>query len=242
MEPNIDTSRIALKLVLILSTLLVAMDIFEIYYAFQQMNNIAKKIEYYAFENCVKYHIITQITFTGFATFAGISAFFMSLGLIIDYNFFSEKVIDTFLYWNYLVFGPYLLTSCILGFCYFNYVSYICDSRDMRISYISFSTLMALLICFFLSFAITCGYSIVQVAYKLLHSIRFHPRGNRFLGRCFWRYVLSRDRGNRQEIQEIHENRDMIELQQNNENNNNNNNNNINNNYEFDNNNANEQT
>ena len=159
MDQNLDTSRIALKLVLILSTLLVSMDIFEIYYAFQQMSIIAHKIDYYTFENCVKYHIITQITFTGFATFAGISAFFMSLGLIIDYNFFSDKVIDTFLYWNYIVFGPYLLTSCILGFCYFKYVAYICDSRDMSQFYISFSTLMALIICFFLSFAITCGYS-----------------------------------------------------------------------------------
>jgi len=206
MEPNIDTSRIALKLVLILSTLLVGMDIFEIYYAFQQMNLIAGKIDSYIFENCVKYHIITQITFTGFATFAGISAFFMSLGLIINYNFFSEKVIDTFLYWNYLVFGPYLLASCVLGFCYFNYVSYVCDSSDMSTSYISFSTLMALIICFFLSFAITCGYSIIQVGYKLLHSIRFNQRGSRFLGRCFWRYVLSRDRENPRELEQANNN------------------------------------
>lgn len=187
-----DTSRMALKIVLILSILLVTMDLFEIYYSFVHMKSSSNKLNTHVFEGCVKYHILSQIFFTVFATFAGLSACLMSLGLLIDYDFFSFKVIDTFLYWNYIIFGPYLLATCMLGYFNFKRVVFNCDPHNLDARYINFSTLMALFICLFLSLIITFAFTIIQNFKILIQSIRFRPDGNRVLGRLFWDYVLNR--------------------------------------------------
>lgn len=192
MEPR-DTSRMALKIVFSLSLLLVAMDSFEVYYSFKHLHQSSQQLSPDFFESCIKYHVLGQIFFTLFATFAGLSACIMALGLLINYEFFSFKAIDTFLYWNYLIFGPYLLSSCVLAYIYWGEIIYNCDPKDINNKYINFSTLMALLICFILSTIITFGYSILNTFQTLIQSIRFRPDGNRVIGRLFWDYVIHRE-------------------------------------------------
>jgi hypothetical protein len=192
MEPR-DTSRMALKIVFSLSLLLVAMDSFEVYYSFKHLHQSSQQLTPDFFESCIKYHVLGQIFFTLFATFAGLSACVMALGLLINYEFFSFKAIDTFLYWNYLIFGPYLLSSCVLAYLYWGEIVYNCDPKDINNKYINFSTLMALLICFILSTIITFGYSILHTFQSLIQSIRFRPDGNRVIGRLFWDYVIHRE-------------------------------------------------
>jgi hypothetical protein len=137
--------------------------------------------------------------FTLFATFAGISAFFMSLGLLINYEFFSNKLLETFLDWNYLIFGPYLLAACILGYVNFGFIAFNCDRTDISQKYINFSTLMALIICFLLSIIITIMYSFIKGATVMVLSITFREGGLRCLGRRFWSYVFyRRDAGEEQ--------------------------------------------
>jgi hypothetical protein len=160
-DPNFDTSRVALKIVFILSLLLVTMDIFELYFAYLHLRKQAFNVDLETFENCIKYHVISQMFFTMFATFAGISACIMSLGLLINYEFFAVKVSDSFLNFNYLTFGPYLFACSLLGFYYFNDVSFNCDPKDVSKKYLNFSTLIALIVCFLLSFIITSRIEII---------------------------------------------------------------------------------
>lgn len=190
MDDNIETSRVALKIVFILSLLLVTMDFFEIYFSWAHLVETSKTLDIDIFERCVKYHIISQLFFTMFATFAGLSACLMSLGLIINYEVISMKFIDVFLYWNYLIFGPYLLGICILGFFYINNVAYNCDVNDYNKRYLNLSTILAIIVCFIMSLVITIGYSVFLALYKMLNSVRFTNNGNRLIGRLFWRYVL----------------------------------------------------
>jgi hypothetical protein len=195
MEDNPDTSRVALKIVFILSLLLVSMDIFEFYFEYMRLKEMSVKFDAWLFEECIKYHALSQMFFTFFATFAGISATFMSMGLLINYEFFSYKVIDTFLYYNYLIFGPYLLAACTLGFMNYEEVLYNCDSRQLTgKKVLNFSTLLALVVCTGMSMVLTFGYSIFYGCRKMINSIRFLPDGNYYLGRVFWKYVLSRNR------------------------------------------------
>lgn len=195
MEENQETSRVALKIVFILSLLLVSMDIFEFYFEYIRLKEMSVKFDAWLFEECIKYHALSQMFFTFFATFAGISATFMSMGLLINYEFFSYKVIDTFLYYNYLIFGPYLLAACTLGFINYEEVLYNCDSRQLTgKKVLNFSTLLALVVCTGISLVLTFGYAIFYGCRKMINSIRFLPDGNYYLGRVFWKYVLGRNR------------------------------------------------
>jgi len=210
MDDGLDNSRVALKIVLVLSLLLVLMDFMEIYFSFLHLKEASLKFEFYVFENCIKFHILSQIVFTAFATFAGMSALIMSLGLLINYQYFSTKLIDTFMYWNYLIFGPYLLTACIIGYVNFGMVAFNCDPKDINQKYINFSTLLALVICFLLSIIITMLYSFLFAARKMLLSITFREGGWKLIGRLFWKYVFTRtnrpnlDRDNLNSLQDEH--------------------------------------
>lgn len=185
-------SRVALKIVFVLSLLLVTMDIMEIYFAYSHLISISQTTSPVIFENCVKYHLLAQIFFTLFATLAGTSACFLSLGLLIDYEIFTMKFIDTFLYFNYLIFGPYLLAACCLGYYNFNLIAFTCDPNDLSKRHVNFSTVIALIICLLLSFLLTFSYSVFYSIKKLINSVRFTTNGNYYLGRVFWRYVLDR--------------------------------------------------
>lgn len=195
MEPNEqrNSTGVALKVVFFLSLLLVSMDTFEVIYSYNHLNQNGKSLDRNFFEDCIKYHVIGQIFFTLFATFAGMSACFMSAGLLINYEFFATKALDTFLYWNYLIFGPYLLSSCVLAYFYLNEVIYNCDPKDVTRKYLNFSTLMALIICFVISTLITFTYSFLNTIQHLISSVRFNSEGNRVIGRLFWDYVIHRE-------------------------------------------------
>ena len=119
MDNNEDTTRTALKIVLILSLILVSMDLLEVYFSFLNLNRAIKLIDLSLFEECYKYHILSQIGFTIFATFSGLSAFMMSLGLLANYDLFVIKILDTFMFMNYMIFGPLLLSASLLGCFYF---------------------------------------------------------------------------------------------------------------------------
>lgn len=217
-----DSSRVALKIVFGLSLVLVLMDSYEIYFSYSHLVQYSKTFDPEIFNSCIKYHVFGQIFFTFFATFAGLSACLMALGLLVNYEFFATKGIETFIYLNYLVFGPYLLSSCFLAYCYWDKVIYNCDSKDYSKKYLNFSSLMALLICFVLSVIITFGYTIISSFQVLLQSVRFRPEGNRVIGRLFWDYIIHREVNESNPINNINVNNNNI--------NHNNNQNQINNN------------
>jgi hypothetical protein len=192
MDDNIETSRIALKIVLFLSTILVAMDILEVYFAFLNLKKASGLFDLHTFEECLKYHILSQIFFTLFATFSGVSALLMSLGLLVNYEIFIHKALDTFMYMNYMIFGPYLLGACLLGFFYFEEVVYNCSKLDFNDKFLNLSTLFALCICFVISLVISVGYSILSSIHFLLKSVNNNEDGSRWLRRLFWWSVFTR--------------------------------------------------
>lgn len=193
---NDDNSMMAIKVVMIISLVLISMDILEVYFSFANLKIASEKFGLDIFENCIKYHIISQMVFTLFATFAGISAFIFSLFLLLDSELFITKMYKSFLHWNHLIFGPYLLTVSVLGFVYFNQICYNCDPNDLSRKYINVSTIMSLAICFLVSSLISITFSFCYATRKILLSIRFRPGGWRFLGRYFWNYIRNHNNDN----------------------------------------------
>jgi hypothetical protein len=192
MDDNLETSRIALKIVLFLSAILVTMDFVEVYFAYLNLRKAMVLFDQITFEECLKYHILSQIFFTLFATFSGISAFLMSLGLLVNFDAFIHKALDTFMYMNYMIFGPFLLGASLLGYFYFEEVVYNCDKLDYNRKFLNLSTLFALCICFLVSLIITVGYSVLYSLHYLLLSINNRSEGSAWLRKLFWWSVFTR--------------------------------------------------
>lgn len=181
-------SKLSLKIVVALSSILVSMDFLEIYYSFGHLKAAKIKYNQEVFESCIQYNILSQIVFTLFAALAGISAFILSIGLLYNSDYFSEKLSRTYLYFNYVVFGPYLLSAAIFGIIYFNKVIFTCD-HSMTFHKFNISNLMSLIACFLLSCGITLGYSFFYSIRFIFLSIRFKKGGFKLLGKFFWYYV-----------------------------------------------------
>ena len=137
MDDSEETTRSALKIVLILSIILVTMDIMEVYYTFINLDKAISVLELNIFQHCYKYHILSQMVFTIFATFSGLSALIMSLGLLYNYEFFVNKALECFMYLNYMIFGPFLLAACMLGYLNYSDVLYNCERLNLYRKYIN---------------------------------------------------------------------------------------------------------
>ena len=195
MENEVDVPRISLIVVLFVSLTLVVMDFVEIYYSFFNLKTLSIKIEKNIFDNCLKFQILTQIVFAGFASLAGISAFFMSLGFLVNYRYFNDKLMDTFMFNNYVIFGPYLLGTCLVSLFYFNEILYNCD-RDFKEKNFNFATFITILMCMVISVLITLSHSIYNNVYFMIDSIRTGPQGNKFVGKVFWKIAIGRNNSN----------------------------------------------
>lgn len=207
MDGGEDNLRMALQIVFVLSSILVFMDLLELYVSYYSLIDYSAKLLPQIFDQCVKYHIITQMFFTVFATLAGFSACIMSIGLLINSNFFAVKLLDAFMYYNFYAFGPFLLSSTILSFIYFGQVTYNCDANDFSKQYLNFSTVICIIIAFIFSFIISVGYTAVGSFDLFNDSIKFNPEGNYVLGKIFWKYVFNRAN------ETIHVNQDNDHLQ-----------------------------
>ncbi len=193
-ETNQNSSIIALKIIMFLSLILVGMDLLEVYFSYVSLKTFSIEFNDIIFEECIKYHLFTQMVFTIFATMAGLSAFIMSAGILINENFFGFTALETFLNLNFTIFGPYLFIMSIFGFTYYDKILYNCSKEDFSIKHLNFSTLLAVIICFFISFFITFVYSFFEGYHIMVGSIRLNRHGYRFIGKLFWKYVFYRRR------------------------------------------------
>ena len=130
--------------------------------------------------------------FTAFAAFAGIRACIMSFFMLFNYLFFINKLIETFMFYNFYAFGPILLGLSTFGFIYFDKVCNICDNDDYTKQYINFVTVLCLVITFLVSLLITVWYSAVGAFDLFNNSIRFTSDGNYIIGKLFWKIVFNR--------------------------------------------------
>ena len=187
-----NSSMSALKIIFILSISLVLMDVVEAYFTFTSLVESSKKLSAETFQACIKYQSFAEIFFAFFGSLAGISVTILTLGIIINLQYFFDKILDTFFYFNYCVFGPYLLTSTLLGFYYYDNIAYVCDSHDIKTKYLNVTIIFCLFFAFFMSMFITLGTSAVNITNTVIKSVRFEEGGNYLIGKLFWRFIRRR--------------------------------------------------
>ena len=134
MEDNsaIFARNIILNIIFFLTLLIVILDFVQLY---DSINSLKKYIESdkfneMYFEECIKYQSFSEIIFGFFGSIAGISACVVGFSLIVNFEYFVEKCLKTFCYFNYVFFGPYLLGCTFLGLHHFNKISYVCSDKN----------------------------------------------------------------------------------------------------------------
>jgi hypothetical protein len=147
---------------------------------------------------------------------AALSAFLLCLFLTVSLEFFVEKMMSTYLYLIYFIFGPYMLGFSIFGLANWNEVVYVCDRRNHKNSVFSLSNVVSLIGLFLFSLTITIGVTIYESVMLYIDSILRRPHGSKFVRSMFWWAVLrTNSDALRNEQNETQRNRDR-ERQENN--------------------------
>ena len=195
------STNVTLKIIVCVSIVFVILDIYQVYAIissipiyYERLNDLA------LFNRCVKYQSITDISFALFGVMTGLSAVVLSLGMIYDTYYFTNVIFDTYLHFNYILFGPFLLFVCLLGFYMFDSISYVCDSKNFNVRYVNFTTVMSLLFMSSLSLVVTVVFTVVNSIDLFMKSVRFEGEGSYLLGKMFWYYVLNYRGGEVQNI------------------------------------------
>jgi hypothetical protein len=188
-EENRTGTDISLVFLFVVSTILVTVDLMEI-------NSILYSWKYgllivhVVFDSCLKWELITKTVFGIFSFGAAISAFILSLGLLINADKFVNKFLEAFLYFNWLFFGPYMLGFAILAICYWNNVVYVCDKNNIDNKVITPATVFSIFSCLIISSIIVISKSAYEIILFIHDSITRKPDGNAMVRKVFWYYAF----------------------------------------------------
>jgi hypothetical protein len=194
-ENEVNSVDCTLVLLFIISGVLLLIDSIEIYKFIQNFQILKGNV--LLFETCFKWEILTKAVFAFFSFCAAFSAMILTLGLLINVEFFINKLLDTFLYFNFLIFGPFMLTFSVLALIYIDNTIFTCDKSGGNIKLISFTNIISIIACGSISLIITICKSIYSVVLLFNDSILRREGGNFILAKIFWWFVLRhRDDGN----------------------------------------------
>lgn len=186
---NHVANNCTLYLMLIVCVILVSVDTLELY-RISLGWEYSLKMSPEIFNECLKNDLIIKTVFCMFSLIAAISALLLTLFLCFGVDFFISKVMTSFLYLNYYIFGPYMLAFCILGCLYFNDFVYVCDKKLMTEKVFSISNVFSLISCLMISSVITIGVSTYEGFRVLVDSILHKEDGSKVVRKVFWWVVL----------------------------------------------------
>jgi len=153
------------------------------------------------FESCIKYELISRTIYEIFSCASGISLMVVCLFVIFSIDLFLEKFLEVFLYFNYLVFGPFLLMCCFLCMIYWKDVMYVCDREDLNSKVVSASNIISFIGALILSLIVTSFIGFYRIFILYVDSILRRPDGSYILRKIFWKVILN----NRQPTEFLHQ-------------------------------------
>ena len=178
--------------VLISALSLVLLDIVSLWSSYNYLTYYLSRSDSY-YNQCNESMIVSEIIFTVFATMVGISATILSIGFLINTDYFLDKFLNCFVYFNYFIFGPFLLCTSIFGFINFNKIGYTCEYDPKNVS-LNISMLICLIFISTLGSIITVGFSTFNIFEYFQDSIKFTNDSDYILGKTFWKVAMPRIR------------------------------------------------
>ena len=191
-ENDIYAYNFTLKIIFVISFTLVILDCIQIFLIFDAIIKGYNKFPIEVFNECIKYQKIGDLFFSFFGVFTGMSVSFLSFGLLSNMETFRDKFFDIFVYYNYIIFGPYLLSICFLSFYYFKDIAFTCNPNNFKQRFVNLSTVICILFSLSFSLMITIVGSVAYSVKTVIESISSDRDGNYLIGRIFWGYIFSR--------------------------------------------------
>jgi hypothetical protein len=108
---------------------------------------------------------------------------FYVIGLLREFGTYIDNYIETFIYYNYLIFALYANKFSILAIVYWNNALIVFD-KAYEIKHFSFTNVFAMLLCLVISLIITIS-SLCQVILLLQDSILKRGEGSEMLRKLF---------------------------------------------------------
>ena len=108
------------------------------------------------------------------------------IGLLI------ENCTDTFIFFNYLFFGPFLLGVVILCMKYGNEITFIYEIKTQKTIALDYENIFIIFMYIFVSFSISIIGPLFYTFNFFENSIKFKRYGNYILGRIFWYIALEK--------------------------------------------------
>jgi hypothetical protein len=184
----------ALYLMMIICVVLVTLDSIDIYRISNSWSHI-QNWSMYQFEQCIKTELTTKTVFAAFSLLSAIAALLLTIFLLINVEFFVNKLFTAYLNMIYSIFGPLMLAFSILGLINWNDVVFSCDRNNPQHKYFSLGSSFSLVGCFILSLFVTITFATYEVVNMYINSILGREGQNKFIRTSFW-WVVMRARPN----------------------------------------------
>ena len=186
-----DYSSINLSffLVLFISLLLVLINSIELYslaFKWSYMKTIPTDL----FDTCYKYNLSFRTVNGVISFFASISCLVFSLALVANITWFMSTAFSSYLYYNYVLFGPYTLGFCVIGLWFWEKIMFVCEGDDLSSKTFSFANAVSLIMLFILSFVITLGVLVYSIASLYIDSVLRREEGSDIIRKLFWKVVI----------------------------------------------------
>lgn len=189
MEGGAYSGNFSIYLMLVICVVLVSIDTIEmvnIVHTWKKVDRIPTEI----FNSCVKSDLLVKTAFSFFSLLAAVSASLFTISLAISVEYFVNKLMPSFLYGAFFIFGPCMLGFSIFGLTQWNEVVFFCDARNYKIKDFSVGNMLALLGCFLFSLTMTVGCSVYHTTIIYIDSLLRRENGSKLLRSIFWWTVL----------------------------------------------------
>lgn len=143
------------------------------------------------YESCVHHQLISKTVFSVFSLMTSVSLCVLCMLLMVDLDLFINKFFKPYTQAVCYVFGPCMLFFSILGFIFWNQVTYYCTGDDNGLS-MSASSSISIIICFLISLACTVGYGLYEVFSGTINSILYRNEGSKVVSKLFWGAVYKK--------------------------------------------------
>jgi hypothetical protein len=184
MQEQNYTNCFTIHVLIFISAIFLLVDIYEFYRIVIEWRT-ALKLTPLVFEKCYEYPLLSKTLFSCFSTAASVSALLLTIFMTMNFNYFIEKIASTYLYFNFLIFGPYMLAFSILGLYYYDKVFYMCD-KELKDKYFASEMVFNLTGCMGFSIIVTLCVTIYDMAIMYVNSILRKAEGSKLLSGLFW--------------------------------------------------------
>lgn len=190
-----ESNNIMLYLMLIISCSLISMNSIEIYHLSIHWKNLASINSVFS-NTCIKPQFFVKLFFTIFSFLASFSCLVLVIGLLIDFYYFTEKILQSFFNFIFYVFGPTLLACCIFGLIHWEESVYTCgrNFEGKPTKNFNFQNASSIIFCLVIALVFTFAIEYFKVMNLYTDTITNNEGGNKFLKIIFWKVCAKLNR------------------------------------------------